>query len=132
VTGIEVSQVRINNKPSTLAVGSTHKLTVTINPTNASDKTLEWSSSDTSIATVSSSGVVTAKKVGTVTITVSSKSKPSCKDSCTIKIVEATPSPTPAEIVNEPVVIPADLAEAAEEFRLLPSVAHLHLRRHRQ
>jgi len=106
VTGIEVSQVRINNKPSTLAVGSTHKLTVTINPTNASDKTLEWSSSDTSIATVSSSGVVTAKKVGTVTITVSSKSKPSCKDSCTIKIVEATPSPTPAEIVNEPVVIP--------------------------
>jgi len=44
--------------------------------------------------------VVTAKKVGTVTITVSSKSKPSCKDSCTIKIVEATPSPTPANRIQ--------------------------------
>ncbi|RXE59077.1 Ig-like domain-containing protein [Acetivibrio mesophilus] len=107
VTGLAVSQVKLNSKPSTLTVGSTHKLTVTINPANAADKTLEWSSSDTSVATVSSSGVVTAKRVGTVTITVNSKSKPSCKDSCTIKIVEAaTPSPTPTAVVDEPIVIP--------------------------
>lgn len=54
-----------------LALGFTYTVAPVINPENASDD-LKWSSSDTSIATVSSTGVVTAKGEGTCTITAKS------------------------------------------------------------
>ena len=43
-------------------------LTATVNPSDATDKTITWSTTDATVATVSN-GVVTAKKVGTATIT---------------------------------------------------------------
>lgn len=66
-TGVEISPVT-----ATIYVGGTKTLKGTTNPKN---QTLTWKSSDTSIATVSSSGKVTAKKAGTVTITASFKYK---------------------------------------------------------
>lgn len=53
-----------------MTVGDSETLTATVTPSNATDKTVTWSSSKTTVATVSSSGVVTAKAVGTATITV--------------------------------------------------------------
>lgn len=50
--------------------GSTHTLSITGSPT-----TINWKSSDESIATVNSSGKVTAKKAGTATITATAYSK---------------------------------------------------------
>ena len=41
--------------------------------TNVTDKTLVWSSSNTSVATINQSGVITAKSTGTTTITVTIK-----------------------------------------------------------
>lgn len=46
-------------------------LTVTIYPENAADKTIVWSTSDSSIATVSDAGVLTALREGKVTVSVS-------------------------------------------------------------
>lgn len=43
-------------------------LSATVSPTNASNKTIYWSSSDSAIASVSTNGVVTAKQPGTVEI----------------------------------------------------------------
>ena len=50
-----------------LAKGSTYQLTGKVSPSNASQKML-WRSGSTSIATISSTGLIKAKKVGTVTV----------------------------------------------------------------
>lgn len=55
---------------STLGVGQTLTLTPSIYPTNASDKSVAWSSSDPSVASIDGSGVVTANAPGSATITV--------------------------------------------------------------
>ena len=67
VAGIKLNKTTItmDNKRATI-------LGVTITPTNATNKTVTWSSSNTSIATVEKNGRVTAKKEGTATITVKS------------------------------------------------------------
>ncbi len=54
-------------------VGEKLTLTATMTPANTTD-TITWKSSDSSVASVSSTGVVTAKKVGTVTITATTTS----------------------------------------------------------
>ena len=48
--------------------GSIDKLTATIAPSNATVKTVTWKSDNTSVATVSSSGTITAVAVGTTNI----------------------------------------------------------------
>lgn len=65
-----VSGVKLNKSSGKLAVGQTGSLKATVSPSNASNKNVKWSSSDTKIAKVSSSGVITALKPGKVTITV--------------------------------------------------------------
>lgn len=54
----------------TLEVGVKKKLTATVYPTNATDKSVTFTSSDKKIAKVSKKGNITAKKPGTATITV--------------------------------------------------------------
>ncbi len=64
VTGVSVSPTS-----ATLDIGETKQLTATVSPSNATNKTVTWTSSKTSVATVSSSGLVTAKDFGNATIT---------------------------------------------------------------
>ena len=70
---VPVSGVSLDKTSLTLPVGDTQTLTATVSPSNASDKSVAWSSGNTSVATVSSTGVVTAKAAGTTTITVTTK-----------------------------------------------------------
>ncbi len=71
---VSVSDVTITPVSSSLQVGESVSLSATVNPQNATDKTVTWSSSNTSVATVSN-GTVTAKAVGTATITASAGGK---------------------------------------------------------
>lgn len=64
----ELKSISLNKTSLTLEVGSEETLTVSYNPTYAENKKITWESSDKSIATVSSDGLITAKKPGTVTI----------------------------------------------------------------
>ncbi|MBR0461630.1 MAG: InlB B-repeat-containing protein [Erysipelotrichaceae bacterium] len=68
---IHVSSVSLN-KTSVTVYGGTETLTATVLPTNADNKNLSWSSSNTSIATVDN-GVVTAVSPGTAIITVTAE-----------------------------------------------------------
>ena len=69
-TTVAVTGVSLNKETSTLSVGDTETLTATVNPDNASDKSVTWSSDNTSVATVDANGKITAVAEGTANITV--------------------------------------------------------------
>lgn len=62
--------VSLDKNTLSLNVGDTERLTATVAPSDADDKTVTWTSEDTTIASVSTAGLVTAKKAGTTKITV--------------------------------------------------------------
>lgn len=65
-----VSSVSINENDATLTVGETKIFTATVLPSYATDKTVQWSSSNTAVATVGANGTVSAVSKGTAVITV--------------------------------------------------------------
>ena len=67
---ISVTGVKLNKSETTIKVGETETLTATIEPANATNKNITWSSTDDTVATVDGTGKVEAKKVGTATIKV--------------------------------------------------------------
>ena len=87
---IAVTKLTLSESSVEVSVGKTLPLTCTIEPTNATNRELVWSTSDETIASVDAQGVVTGVKAGTVTITVASKSNPSVKATCTVTVVGET------------------------------------------
>ena len=62
-------RVYLNRSDQILLVGNTVTVTATIQPSNATNKTISWSSSNSSVATVSTGGRITGVKSGKATIT---------------------------------------------------------------
>lgn len=71
-TTVAVTGIQINENIETLEVGNNKVLTATITPDNATNKSITWKSSDESIATISTTGELIAKKSGIVDITATS------------------------------------------------------------
>ena len=69
VSPIAVSSVALNMASATLLTGETESLTATVLPANATNPGVTWNTSNSAIATVSTSGVVTAVGRGIVNIT---------------------------------------------------------------
>ncbi len=67
---VAVTGVTVSPSEATVAINGTLQLTPNVKPSTATNRTVTWSSSDSNIATVSSSGLVTGKAAGTATITV--------------------------------------------------------------
>ena len=91
VVATEVTSVTLDKTSASLKAGETVTLTSTVNPDDATDKTVTWSTSDASVATVNN-GVVTAVKVGTVTITAKAGDK---TVTCAVTVV-----PTPVTSIT--------------------------------
>jgi uncharacterized protein YjdB len=72
---IPVESVTLSETKITLKVGASYTLQPIITPSNATDKSVTYSVGSSTIATVSSKGVITAKKAGTTTITVKAGGK---------------------------------------------------------
>lgn len=68
---VAVTSITLDKTSLSMKVGETETITATVNPDNATDKTVTWGSSDVSVATVAD-GIVTAKSPGTVTVTAKS------------------------------------------------------------
>ena len=82
---IEVSSIKLSKSSLSLKVGENSTLTVTINPSNATDKKVTWSSSKKSVATVDSNGKVVAVGPGTAVITAKVGNK---TVTCTVTVTE--------------------------------------------
>lgn len=70
---ISVSKVTISPATVNLTVGDSHQFSVKVDPADATNQEVTWSSSDPTIASVDSKGLVTGKAEGKATITVTSK-----------------------------------------------------------
>ena len=84
---VAVTGVSLDKSSADLSVGETLSLVATVSPSNASDKTVTWSSSNAEVASVTA-GTVKALKAGNATITVTTNSG-SKTASCSIKVTEA-------------------------------------------
>lgn len=85
---IQLKTITITNAPAELEKGAQVQLGIKYIPDNTTQsKSVEWKTSDASVAVVSSTGLVTAKKAGTVTITAVSKADSSIQSKVTIKVL---------------------------------------------
>lgn len=84
---VAVESVTLDKTEASLQIGETITLTATVLPENATDKTVAWSSSDTSVATVDNDGKVTAIKAGDAKIIASVGD---IKAECAVTVNEAT------------------------------------------
>lgn len=91
-SGTDVAFLFLTQTSFTIKQGKEAKLSYMITPLNATDKTVSWTTSDASVATVDKDGVVTGKAAGTATITATSNSNANAKGECKVK-VEASENP---------------------------------------
>lgn len=66
---VRVEGISLNAKSRLLPLGSTYRLSASFTPANATNKTVLWSSKNTSVASVAADGTVRGRKAGTTTIT---------------------------------------------------------------
>jgi len=81
-----VSDITLNETSATLNEGQTVQLTATVSPELADNKTLEWTSSNETVATVDQNGLVTAVAQGTAVITVKSTDGSEISATCNITV----------------------------------------------
>ena len=83
-----VDRVELNLTDTRIMVGASYTLEASVWPWNASDRTVTWTSSDESVATVDGSGSISAKGLGECVITATSNLDPTKSASCTISTFE--------------------------------------------
>lgn len=86
ITGVTLVS---KNGFTNVAIGKKLTLSATVVPSNAKNKKVKWTSSNTTVATVNSSGVVTGKSAGEVTITATSAGNTAKTKSITITVCPA-------------------------------------------
>jgi hypothetical protein len=91
---VHPSSVTLNKTSASLETGKTLKLTATVQPSDAADKSVTWSSSDDKVAAVDQSGNVKAVSEGKATITVTTNDGGKTA-SCAVTVTSA-PEPSPS------------------------------------
>ncbi len=113
----KVEKVDISSAVEYMNVGGVKALGFVVSPANATNKAIAWSSTDPSVATVSSSGVVTAKKSGSCKIIAMSKDGSGQSDRCTIVVKQKA---TAVVLSNDTLTIKPNSSEKLTA-QILPS-----------
>lgn len=85
-----VAQLLLAEHNISLNVGESRKLSATVLPTNADNKSLVWSSSNSEVVTIDENGEIEALQAGNAYIKVVSVDNPSALDSCMVSVVQPT------------------------------------------
>lgn len=85
---VYVSDIVLNKTSATLNVGENVQLNASVSPSSATNKSVSWTSDNTSVATVSGNGLVTAKSAGNAIITCKANDGSGEKATCTITVKE--------------------------------------------
>lgn len=97
---ISVTGISLNKTSVIASVYGTEALEVTITPEDADDQKVIWSSSNEEVATVSSSGVITAINIGTAIITATTNDG-NFTVTCEVSVVSENEEPESSEIWEE-------------------------------
>ena len=100
VETIPVASVKLNKSSTELLLGNVETLKATINPSDATDQKIEWSSSDQSVVSVDDKGMMKALKTGSATITVTTiEGKKTA--SCNVTSRSAVKFPNNAKVLDD-------------------------------
>ncbi|MBQ9299957.1 MAG: SH3 domain-containing protein, partial [Clostridia bacterium] len=113
--GVIATGIKLSKSYFAINTGSQTSLTATLEPANVTNRNVQWSSSNTRVATVDNNGNITTWEAGYATITAKAEGGTGVSASCDISVVgvsvthvpTATPSPTP-----QPTLAPGATATA--------------------
>jgi alpha-amylase len=118
---VEVTSITLNKSSVTIAQGATATLTATVLPSNATDQTVTWTTSNSSVASVAE-GVVTGVAEGTAVITATASNGLKATATVTVEAVEEDIEVTSITLDKSSVTI-VQGATAALTATVLPSDA---------
>ena len=94
---VKVAELTLNVSELSMEVGDAYTLEASVLPEDATNATLKWTSSDSSIATVGENGEVTAVAAGIATITVTTTDGSNLTKSCIITVTQPSSPEEPTE-----------------------------------
>ena len=88
----KVATIALNQTSYRLGLGKSYNLKATVTSNYSTNQKLTWKSSNSKVVTVSSSGKITAKKIGKATITVTTTDGTKKSATCKVQVVRAVTS----------------------------------------
>ena len=104
-TDIAVTGVTLDKNTITLATGETYAFTATVSPSDATNKSIKWSSSNKAVATVDENGVVTAVGTGQITLSATTADG-NFRAFCTVKVTTFTAHTTGVYLDKSTMTLP--------------------------
>ena len=123
IAATAVTEIKLSKETLNLIYGGSANLVAEVSPSDATDKTILWTSSDENVATVDENGKVTAAGAGTATITATAKGSNGVSASCEVAVKCATP--VLLSITNDAngVKVVWEKSEGAERYAIFRKVA---------
>ena len=132
-TYVSVTGISVSVNKTTLTMGTTAKASGVITPSNATEKSITWSSSNKNICTVDSNGVITGVKSGTCTITgrsyngktdtktitVVSDIKSISFDKTSLKLIKGDTAPTLKLITNPTNAVDKNITWSSTDYNVI-------------
>ena len=127
---IKVISVEVTAETQTLLKGATAQLSLIVLPSNATNKAVEWSSTNETVATIDANGILSANSTGETTIKVKSKENEDISDTLVFTITGNTSNDITSVKINgnsgviEGNKITFEFFEGSDVSDLLPIIIH--------